>query len=54
MKKSSTIKRLLAGALALTMLAGAIAGCGGGDKKNAANPAAGPSRQQVPPVRSTQ
>ena len=41
MKKLSTIKRLLVGALALTMLAGSIAGCGGGDKKDAAKPAAG-------------
>ena len=41
MKKLSTIKRLLVGALALTMLAGSIAGCGGGDKKGAAKPAAG-------------
>ena len=40
MKKLSTIKRLLVGALALTMLAGSIAGCGGGDKKGAAKPAA--------------
>ena len=41
MKKLSTIKRLLVGALALTMLAGSIAGCGGSDKKDAAKPAAG-------------
>ena len=41
MKKLSAIKRLLVGALALTMLAGSIAGCGGGDKKDAAKPAAG-------------
>ena len=39
MKKLSTMKRLLVGAVAMTMLAGAVAGCGGDKKKEAAKPA---------------
>ena len=41
MRKLSTLKRLMVGALAVTMLAGAVAGCGGDKKKEAAKPAAG-------------
>ncbi len=40
MKKLSTLKRFLCAGLALTMLAGVVAGCGGDKKKEEAKPAA--------------